>query len=487
MNLSTVYQNLKEDWRKEGQKEGQKKGRKEGEDIAMKKVAIGLLQKRSDLDLILEVTGLTRQEIRQISDRLAAGGVQLLQGYANSPVCSATRTALMTGRYQYRLRVGLEEPVRQVPHIGLPPAHSTLPSLLKKAGYKTSLIGKWHLGPFPAFGPLKSGYDHFFGFRGGGVDYFRHTGPSHESDLWSDDEPIVRAGYLTDLLGDHAVKLISETTAPDAPFFMSLHFSAPHWPWEGPGDEAEAQRLADKSLWHFDGGSRATYVQMVQRMDFQIGRVLQALEARGVSRDTIVVFTSDNGGERFSDTGPFTGRKTELLEGGLRVPTLFSWPARIPKGRTHDQVAITMDWLPTLLAAADAPQDQASPSDGLNLLPALLDDAAPVPRRLYWRFKSNAQRASRDGDFKLLKIRENSFLFDVVADPLERANLKERRPEVYLRMVKNWNAWNATMLAEVPESATAGPSASEVADRYGVRPTTAEVDDVSVWPESPAK
>ena len=281
------------------------------------------------------------------------------QAYANSAVCSATRTAPITGRYQYRLPVGLEEPISGGRDLGLDPSHPTLPSLLKSAGYATALVGKWHLGKLPRYGPLKSGYDHFYGFRGGAVDYVRHTGTDHRDDLWDGDVAVHEAGYLTTLLGDRAVAAIDRFAAENKPFLLSLHFSAPHWPWEAPGDEAEAERLRGANLRDFDGGTQATYRRMVEAMDAEIGRALAALARHGLTQDTIVVFTSDNGGERFSDTWPFTGRKTELLEGGLRIPAVVSWPARIPAGRTSDQVMISMDWLPTLLAAAGAVPDPA--------------------------------------------------------------------------------------------------------------------------------
>jgi arylsulfatase A-like enzyme len=171
-------------------------------------------------------------------DRIAATGVRFLQAYANSAVCSATRTALITGRYQYRLRIGLEEPLAGNPEVGLPPEHPTLASLLKKIGYGTTLIGKWHLGVLPKFGPLKSGYDHFYGFRGGALDYYMHTGTDHRDDLWDDDLQIDQMGYLTDLLGTRAVDVVSGYGKSGQPFLLSLHFNAPHWPWEAPGDQA---------------------------------------------------------------------------------------------------------------------------------------------------------------------------------------------------------------------------------------------------------
>src|SRR6266436_3977674 len=212
-------------------------------------------------------------------DRIAAQGLRFLQAYANSAVCSATRTALITGRYQYRLRLGLEEPLAGNPDVGLPPEHPTLPSLLKKAGYSSTLVGKWHLGVLPKFGPLKSGYDHFYGFRGGAVDYFSHEGD--EADLWDDDTPVHQVGYLTDVLGNRAVDVVNGYAKSSHPFMISLHFSAPHWPWEAPGDQAESERLRHPGrggLNDFDGGSQKTYQGMIEAMDTQIGRVLQALE-----------------------------------------------------------------------------------------------------------------------------------------------------------------------------------------------------------------
>jgi arylsulfatase A-like enzyme len=206
---------------------------------------------------------------------------------------------------------------------------------------------------------------------------------------------------------------------------------------------------------------------MIGAMDREIGRVLAALEKHGLAENTIVIFTSDNGGERFSDTWPFTGRKTELLEGGLRVPTLISWPARIPAGVTSEQVAITMDFMPTLLTAAGTAPDPAYPPDGMNLLPALTG-AAPVERTLFWRYKTHRQRAARIGNYKYLKIIDNTFLFNVVEDPLERANLKERRRDIYDRLVAAWEAWNAKMLLEVPDSFAESYTGAQLADRYGL-------------------
>lgn len=410
------------------------------------------------------------------TDRIGTEGARLLQAYANSAVCSATRTALMTGRYQYRLACGLEEPIPLRRDVGIPPDHPTLPSLFKNLGYATALVGKWHLGRLPNFGPLQSGYDHFYGFRGGAVDYYTHRGTNDTEDLWDGDVRIQETGYMTHLLGNRAVETIGRFAEKGTPFLLSLHFSAPHWPWEAPGDEAESQYVAGSTLRHFDGGTLATYQRMVEAMDTEIGRVLHALDAHGLAENTIVVFTSDNGGERFSDTWPFSGKKTELLEGGLRVPALIRWPARIPGGQTCQQVAATMDWLPTFLAAAGASGDPAFPSDGIDLLP-MLTGAAPGPRKLFWRYKANAQRAARVGDFKFLKIRDNTFLFNVVDDPLERANLKDRRRDVYDRIMAAWMAWNRAMLPQIDESFTETYTAAQLADHFGVEAVSTKADN----------
>ncbi len=408
-------------------------------------------------------------------DRLATGGLKFTQAYSNSPICSAARTALITGRYHYRLVVGLEEPIYFVSPktAGLPPDHPTLPSLLKKSGYSTSLVGKWHLGELPDYSPLKSGYDHFFGILGGAADYFNHGANAVKfgplaGRLYEQETPVERYGYLTNLLGDRAVETIEGAAKSKQPFLLSLHFTAPHWPWEGPDDEAESQRLSH--IVHRDGGSLNIFKTMVQSMDANIGKVLQALEAHGLAQNTIIAFTSDNGGERYSYVWPFIGMKGELLEGGIRIPALIRWPARIKAGSVSDQVMITMDWLPTLLAAAGSQADPAYPPDGENLLPTLTDQPPPHARKLFWRFKAEGQRAVREGDWKYLRIAGNEFLFDIVHDPRERANLKDRRKDIFERLRNDWEAWNATVLPERTTPANLRNVGSLFADRYGVTP-----------------
>ena len=195
--------------------------------------------------------------------------------------------------------------------------------------------------------------------------------------------------------------------------------------------------------------------------------MLRALEVHELAANTIVVFTSDNGGERFSNIWPFTGMKFELLEGGIRVPAIARWPGHIATGSVSDQAMITMDWMPTLLAVGATQPDSAYPSDGENLSPTLIG-AAPHSRKFYWRYKAGSQRAIRDGDWKYLQIAGNEFLFDVVQDPRERANLKDRRKDVFDRLKSDWETWNSTMLEERSRPATYTNAGNSMADHYGV-------------------
>ncbi len=388
-------------------------------------------------------------------DRMAAQGLRFTRGYANSAVCSPTRFALATGRYQYRIRGAAEEPIGSAMRgdkvIGLPPDHPTLPSTLREAGYRTALVGKWHLGFPPHFGPLLSGYDEHFGPVAGGVDYFTHQDSVGTHDLFENGTEVHRDGYLTDLLSHRAVDFVSRCVDQRKPFLLSLHYTAPHWPWETREDEALAKSLG-RAIAHLDGGTIQVYRRMIHHMDEGIGRILAALDDKGIAQDTIVVFTSDNGGERFSDNWPLVGGKMDLMEGGIRVPYVVRWPARTPAGTTTDQLAITMDWVPTFFEAAGTRAHPDYPSDGASLLPTLANPDAVADRALYWRMKHNDQRAMRTDRWKYLAVGGHEYLFDVVTDERERANLAKRHPERLAEMRTAWQRWDATMPA-IPDDA----------------------------------
>ena len=405
-------------------------------------------------------------------DRLAAGGVKFTQGYANSPVCSPTRFALITMRYQYRLRGAMEEPINSRSKgsttLGLPPEVPTLPSLLKKAGYHTALIGKWHLGYPPSFGPRRSGYDEFFGIMAGGVDYFTHCSSSGEHDLYIDEDEHHEVGYLTDVLSQRAVDHVRQRAA-DAkagkPFLLSLHYTAPHWPWETRDDAHVASDVA-KNLFHLHGGDVNTYRRMIHHMDEGIGRLMAALREEGLDENTLVVFTSDNGGERFSDNWPLVGGKMDLTEGGIRVPWIAHWPAAIPAGTVSTQHCMTMDWSATLLEAGGGQADPDWPLDGVSLLKVLREPAQRFERPLYWRMNHRGQRALREGDWKYLQVDGHEYLFNIAKDERERANLAPREPQRLERMRAQWEAWNASV-PPIPVDATVslGYSAKDMPGR----------------------
>ena len=383
-----------------------------------------------------------------VLDGLAAQGLKFTQGYANSPVCSPTRFALMTARWQYRLRGAAEEPInsraRGSSTLGLPPAHPTLPSLLRGAGYRTALIGKWHLGYPPHFSPLKSGYDTFFGPMSGGVDYFTHCDSRGTHDLWLGEAEHQQPGYLTDLITERAVDWLGSAAGADTPFFLSLHYTAPHWPWETRDDAALAEQIKG-NLFHLHGGNIHQYQRMVNHMDEGIGQVMAALRLAGVERDTLVVFTSDNGGERFSDNWPLVGGKMDLTEGGIRVPWIAHWPAAIQPGGTSAQHCLTMDWSATMLAAAGVAADAAYPLDGISLLPVLQDPNITFERPMAWRMKHRDQRAYRQGDWKYLQVDGHAYLFNVLDDARERANHAQHQPQRLAALRQAWIDWDTSM------------------------------------------
>ncbi|HKO57491.1 MAG TPA: sulfatase-like hydrolase/transferase [Thermoanaerobaculia bacterium] len=385
-----------------------------------------------------------REECSPNLDRLATEGLRFTNGYANSAVCSPSRFAIITGRWQHRLRGGADEPIAlgNAANVGLPPEHPTMPSLLRDAGYATALVGKWHMGSLPHFGPLKSGYEEFFGHMGGAVDYFTHGAAGH--DLWEGEEQVERKGYLTDLLTERAVSFVRKQTR-SKPFLLSLHYNAPHWPWETRDDEAEARRI--ENIFHLDGGSVKTYLRMIHHMDEGIGRVLAAVDETGARENTLVVFTSDNGGERFSDSYPLYGKKMDLLEGGIRVPYIVRWPARLANNETYDRLAIGMDWMATFLAAAGVPPHPDYPLDGIDLF------GEEVERNLYWRMKFREQKAVRSGVWKYLSVDGNEFLYDLSRDSRERANMRYREPQKFEELRALYREWDRG-LGPIPDDAT---------------------------------
>lgn len=380
-------------------------------------------------------------------DRLATEGMRFTHAYSGGPMCTPTRVSFMTGRYPARLSLGLIEPLEwsaKDSTIGLTPTIPSIATLLKKVGYHTALIGKWHLGFKPEFSPRKNGFDEFFGFHGGGIDYVSHSGPRKIPDLYQDETAVVLEGYSTDIFSDKAIDFLKRKH--DKPFFLSLQYNAPHWPWQGPTDPAYHDTMRLQA-----GGTPEIYAGIIKSLDDNVGRLMAVLEETGLSKNTVLIFVSDNGGEKFSDMGPLSGKKMLLWEGGIRVPAIVRWPGKIKAGLVTTQPIITMDWTATILALADAKQDKKLPMDGENLIPFLTGKKNEFERIFYWRVhQRNQQKALRDGKWKYLKDEKGEYLFNLQIDQSEKNDLKLIEPDLFQDLKNKYAAWEATVLLPVP-------------------------------------
>lgn len=387
-------------------------------------------------------------------DRLAHEGVRLTDAYANGAVCTPTRAALISGRYQQRAR--LEWVLTNSPadrELGLPATGTSLPALLKANGYATGLVGKWHLGWKPEFGPNAHGFDEFYGFLSGAHSYYTDQADilrvgSGSPDLFENTTPVEATGYLTDEITRRAVGFI--TRHAGRPFFLEVAYNAVHWPFEPPDrSPGEAGRRAARVMRQMPDDSvpatRQDYVRMLERADRGVGEILAALERRGLTGNTLVIFTNDNGGEWLSRNAPLFHRKGTLWEGGIRVPLILRWPGELPAGKVSGQVAITMDITASILAAAGVRPPEGYRPDGADILPILRGEAPVLERHLFWRWArpDRQQRAVRSGQWKLLVDANQLLLFDLGADPGERTDLAARRPDLvaaFKRLLAEWEA-----------------------------------------------
>lgn len=375
-------------------------------------------------------------------DRLARLGVRFTESYSNAADCTPTRAALISGRYQQR--VGIETVTGMNPAPGRPPntnglraTGATLPALLKKSGYATGLLGKWHLGYLPEMSPNAHGFDEFFGFLGGLVDYYTHLAPNRRPDLYENSTPVETPRYLTDEITDRAVSFIDRHST--GPFFLEVAYNAVHAPFEPPDqpppDSMRHRFNARAAEQPGDSGahSRQDYVRMLERADEGVGKIMEALEHRNLTANTLVIFTNDNGGEWLSRNAPFFNRKGTLWEGGIRVPLIFFWPGHVRGGTTTQQVALTMDVTASILSAAGVSPDPAFPMDGIDLLPTASGARPVVERDVYWRLPPpRNQHAVRSGRWKLFVDEGGGasqiMLFDLSRDSGERQDLVLQYP-----------------------------------------------------------
>lgn len=380
-------------------------------------------------------------------DKLALQGIKFVNAYSAGSLCTPTRTAFMTGRYPARTPVGLIEPLTSTKKdsaSGLTNEFPSIATLMRASGYETALIGKWHLGFLPQHSPVKNGFDYFFGIHTGAADYISHKGDTGNHDLFENDSLVYPEGYLTDLFSQKAIAFIRQPHSK--PFFLALTFNAPHWPWQGPGDKAY-----DDSVDFRKGGSPAIYAAMMKSMDDGIGSIMKILDDEQLSTRTIVIFTNDNGGERYSDNGGLANAKGALWEGGIRVPAFVRWTGKINAGAITQQVAVTMDWTATILSAGGAKARKDFPLDGIDLMPVLLGKKKIVERTIYWRtFQRLKQKAVRAGNWKYLQDEKGEYLFNLVADPGEKNDLKAIQKNIFIRLKNQFAGWEKTVLPPIP-------------------------------------
>jgi len=370
-------------------------------------------------------------------DRLAASGAKLEQFYVQ-PVCSPTRAALMTGRYpmRYGLQVSVIRPWAQY---GLPLEESTLPQALKSAGYATAIVGKWHLGHFErAYLPTQRGFDRQYGHYNGALDYFTHERDGG-LDWHRDDRALREEGYATTLLGDEAVRLISAHD-PATPLFLYVPFNAPHSPLQAPESYVERYR-------HIADSKRRAYAAMVHCLDDQVGRITAALDQRGMEKDTLIIFSSDNGGplDLGATNGSLRGKKATLYEGGVRVPAFARWPGRIPRGTVIEEPLHIVDWFPTLARLAGVALGGKRPLDGRDAWPTITQ-GKPSPHDAILLNTTPGTGALRMGAWKLILnggVAANDLsqsdtatsrtaqveLFNLADDPSEKNNLVAQHPD----------------------------------------------------------
>jgi arylsulfatase A-like enzyme len=394
-------------------------------------------------------------------DKLAAQSLRCMNGYVSHPFCSPTRAGLMTGRYQHRF--GHENNPAWLPEsttAGLALSETTFPALMKQAGYTTGAVGKWHLGAHPQFHPMKRGFDEYFGALGGGQVYFPGDkgGPEYQIPLNRNGKDEAQTKYLTEQFGDEASAFV-QRHADGKPWMLYLSFNAPHTPLQAPQEWLE-------KLKHIENASRRTYAAMVCALDAAIGGVMAKLDETKQRENTLIYFVSDNGGPNlaaksgtnFTDNSPLRGAKGAVYEGGMRVPFLVSWPAKIKPG-VYEQPVIALDFLPTALAAAESADLTPKNLDGVNLLPFLSGEKSGAPHEmLFWRSGGpGGNNAVRRGSMKLVRLGQTTpELYDLAADVGETKNLATEKPEVVKELTAAIAEWEKGTIAPTFESPKAG-------------------------------
>jgi arylsulfatase A-like enzyme len=391
-------------------------------------------------------------------EQLAAEGVKFTDFHSNSPVCSPTRAALITGRYQQRAGIPgviYANPSMAVHYTGLQTSEITFPKLLKKAGYTCAIMGKWHLGYQKQCNPVHHGFDEFHGYVSGNVDYISHYDGAGNHDWWDGLEQVEEAGYTTHLITKHSVKFIEENR--DRPFCLYVPHEAVHSPFQGPDSQIVRGPNKGKRADGRELSKEEAYVRMTTEMDKGIGEIVAAVNRLGLADNTLIFFFSDNGHARAapgpsSYKYPLRSTKGTVWEGGHRVPAIAWWPGRIKPGTVNNDLFIGMDLMPTMLELAGAGAPEGHKFDGVSMAGALLEGKKMGPRQLFWD-----GLAMRDGKWKFVAGRDGG-LFDLDADLHEQNNLADKYPERVSKMAAAIGRWKmdvATGATKQPDSPAA--------------------------------
>ncbi len=379
-------------------------------------------------------------------DSLAQFGVKFSDFHSNGAVCSPTRAALLTGRYQQRSGIEGVVTAKNHRHTGLDVSEVTFAEELKKSGYGTSIFGKWHVGYDTIFNPVKQGFDEFYGYVSGNIDYFSHIDQMGNYDWWHNTDSIYEPGYSTDLITRHAISFIKENK--DKPFCLYVAHEAPHYPYQGRGDKADRTIGGEFPT----GGSREdkknAYKEMVEIMDEGIGKIVQTIRELGLSGKTFIFFCSDNGATRIGSNSPLHGFKGSLWEGGHRVPAIAYWPGHIEPGSRINDPVMSMDLFPTLLSLAGEDVSNDLGLDGTDFSSAFLKNKSLPERTLFWRFKQ--QKVARKGKWKLLIQKEGEFLFNLEEDIGEANDLSDKYPEVFNKLSEELAEWENDINSGTP-------------------------------------
>ena len=387
-------------------------------------------------------------------DSIAINGVRFSDYHSNGNVCSPTRAALMTGLYQQRVGISgvvVAAEQNKAHFTGLQDREVTWPEIMQSAGYATGIYGKWHLGYYPRYNPVRHGFDHFIGYLSGNVDFISHIDQAGNADWWHDQKLTTEVGYSTHLITRHAVGFIDQH-ANRRPFFLYVPHEAPHYPYQGPNDKADRTVGGEFNNHGSREDKKQAYREMVLEMDRGVGEILECLRRNEILDNTIVIFCSDNGATSLGDNGRLRGTKGTDFEGGHRVPCVVQWPAGFPKGRVSHQLAMSMDWMPTILGITGLSGSVDRKPDGYNLTRAIRSPQVVVERTVVWN-----ESTIRRGKWKLMlpqKKLNHLALFDLHKDLGEMNNLAGN----YQAIVKGLESELAVIIARNRSSATKQPT-----------------------------